>query len=284
MRTLRIGFADTFFGLADKFFEAVLSQRYNVIRDDENPQILIFGDENFGTKNLSYDEKKVIKVFFTGENRRFWNYKCHYGLTFDHIDDDRHFRMPLYVPEIWGLINQHGYAEVDPPVEKTSFCSFMNSNAGCHKRNNFFNLLNSYKQVDSGGPLFNNIGHVIPRGTKEKIDFLKPRKFNLCFENGSHPGYVTEKIVHAFYARTVPIYWGSSTVEIDFNPDAFLNWHDYCDDRKFLERIKEVDNDDDLYYSYLNASPTRNDLPNKFMDMNRFLDWFDSRIVRDINE
>ena len=128
----------------------------------------------------------------------------------------------------------------------------------------------------------NNIGHIIPRGTKEKIDFLKTRKFNLCFENGSYPGYVTEKIVHAFYARTVPIYWGSPTVDVDFNPDAFLNWHDYCDDDKFIERIIEVDSNDELYYSYLNAEPTRNGLPNKYMDMERFLDWFDSRIVRNV--
>lgn len=282
MRTLRIGFTDTFMGLADSFFVSVLSQRYNIIRDDVTPQILIFGDENFGNKNLSYDDK-ITKVFFTGENRRFWNYRCHFGLTFDHIDDDRHFRLPLYVPEIWGLINNEGITE---PIsaEKTGFCSFMNSNPGCEKRNQFFHKLSNYKKVDSGGPLFNNIGHIIPRGTKEKLDFLKTRKFNLCFENGSHAGYATEKIVHAFYAKTVPIYWGSPTIEIDFNPKAFLNWHDYCDDDKFIEKIIELDNDDNLYYSMLNESPTRDGNPNKFMDMERFLDWFDSRVVRNVHE
>lgn len=105
---------------------------------------------------------------------------------------------------------------------------------------------------------------------------MKTRKFHLAFENSSYPGYVTEKILQAFYARTVPIYWGSPCVDLDFNPDAFINWHDYKNDKKFLERIIEVDNDEKLYHNMLNQPMFRN---NKFLDMDIFLDWWEENVM-----
>lgn len=283
MRTLRLGFTDTFFGLADTFFTDLLSQRYNVIRDDVNPEVLIFGDENFGQNNVNYDPNKTFKLFFTGENRRFWHYKCHAGVTFDHIDDPLHFRLPLYVPVIWGLQTEHKYPFLDNNLldvrEKTSFCSFVNKNASSQKRIEFFHKLSAYKKIDAGGPVLNNTGTQVGPKPRDKIDFLSTRKFNLCFENSSHAGYVTEKIVDAFYAKTIPIYWGSPTVEVDFNPEAFLNWHDYGDDEKFIQRIIEVDNNDELYYHMLSQPPFRNNKPPKYMDTNRFLDWFEKNVI-----
>lgn len=280
MKTFKLGFAD--FGMSPDWVINILKTRYNVIRDDESPHILIFGDENFGNKNESYDHTKVLKVFFTGENRRFWNYKCHVGITFDHINDDIHFRLPLYVHEFNSLIVEQGfptYDKIDAPVDKTGFASFVVSNPNSSKRNSLFNLINSYKKVDSAGPVLNNIGYVIPRSTKDKIDFLKTRKFHLAFENSSYAGYTTEKILHAFYAKTVPIYWGNPTVEMDFNPDAMISWHDYMDDEKFLKRIIEVDNDDDLYYHMLNQPMFKNNTPNKFMNMDIFLDWWEKNVM-----
>jgi hypothetical protein len=101
----------------------------------------------------------------------------------------------------------------------------------------------------------------------------------MCFENSSFPGYVTEKILHSFYARSVPIYWGSPTLEIDFNPDAVLNWHDYKDDEKFLERIIEVDNNDDLYNHMLNQPVFRNNKPNSCTNTDLLLNWFEKHIA-----
>lgn len=280
MQTLTLGFTD--FGMNPDWFISILSQRYNIVRDDENPQILIFGDENFGRRNEQYDHNKVLKVFFTGENRRFWNYKCHAGITFDHIDDPNHYRLPLYIHEINSLVVEQGFSNYDnlpPSREKTGFASFVVSNPHSDKRNQLFQLINSYKKVDSGGPLYNNIGHIIPKPTGAKLDFISTRKFNLAFENSSYAGYVTEKILHAFYSKTVPIYWGSPTLEMDFNPEAVINWHDYQDDRKFLERIIEVDNNDDLYYHMLSQPMFRGNKPNRFMNMNIFLDWWGNHIM-----
>jgi hypothetical protein len=287
--TITVGFTDTYMGLMPHFFTWVLSERYEVIRDDVNPEFLIFGDENFGVNNRNYDGSKTVKIFYTGENRRPWNYDCKYALTFDHYDSIDHYRLPLYVLEIWALQTFVGYPDMligkmKEPKPKTKFCGFVSSNPTVAIREHIFHSINRYKKIDSAGPVLNNTGYIIPRdgfpGVARKIDWLRDYKFTLSYENSSNPGYITEKIMNAFYARSIPIYWGSTTSEVDFNPKAFINWHDYLDDKKLLDRIIEIDNNDDLYNEMVNQPPFADNKFNKFMDIDRLRDWFDVVIKR----
>jgi hypothetical protein len=55
------------------------------------------------------------------------------------------------------------------------------------------------------------------------IDVYKNYKFVIAMENCKQEGYITEKIVNAFYSGAIPIYWGSSTINDFFNEKAFLN-------------------------------------------------------------
>ena len=48
-----------------------------------------------------------------------------------------------------------------------------------------------------------------------------------AFENTYAPGYTTEKIMDAFASGCVPIYYGDPLVVQDFNPDSFINAHDF---------------------------------------------------------
>ena len=48
-----------------------------------------------------------------------------------------------------------------------------------------------------------------------------------ALENKQAPGYVTEKIVNAFYSGAIPIYWGSSTITELFNKTTFINVSDF---------------------------------------------------------
>lgn len=286
---LRVGFTD-YFTLMDEFFIHTLGRGYDIVRDDQNPDYLIFADETFGQNNKSFNGKNVMKVFYTGENRRPWNYECHIGLTFDHFESPRHYRLPLYVIENWVNMFKIGLPDIRDikrdatAAEKSDFCSFVVSNPNCADRNRAFELLSCYKRVDSAGPLFNNTGFTLPRdgvnSQKTKYDFLRSRKFNLCYENSSYPGYVTEKIFHSFFCNTIPIYWGSSTVEMDFNTKAFISRHDFDSDEDMMRYIMEVDNNDDLYNSIL-QQPILNPR-NKLLDLDRFVFWFHRHVYQGV--
>lgn len=292
MNILRLGFTDTFDSVK-QYFTNLLSERYEVIRDDSRPDYLIFGDRNFGNNNMTFNGKNCIKIFYTGENQRPTDYQCHYSISFDHDEANGHnYRLPLYV--IYDTI----YSEKNDPCAKNAerngsdltkerkFCSFVVKNGSCDMRNKWFHRLNSYKPVSSGGPHYNNIGYVLSRnddGPRAKYDFLSNHKFSLCFENTNHPGYATEKLYESLCAKTIPIYWGSPTIDIDFNPRAFLNWHDYRNDDAFFEAIKEVDEDPYLYEEmYLEPMFADYKTKNKFMDRDRFLNWFDNYVYKGV--
>jgi hypothetical protein len=289
---LRLGFTDTFSGPIN-FFTNILSERFDVVRDDIDPHYLIFGDLNFGNDNGRYDDRPCVKIFYTGENARPWDYRCHYSISFDHHEfDGRNYRLPLYV--LYDYDNHFRDApntsnvnrQPEDLLEQKDFCSFVVKNGGCEKRNQWFHKLNEYKPVASGGPLFNNIGYILPRGEESvqaKTKFLNSYRFNLCFENSSYPGYATEKLYEALTSKTIPIYWGSPTIEVDFNTKAFLNWHDYGDDDDFFEAIKEIDENPDLYEEmYLQPMFADYQKVNKFFDKDRFLNWFQRTVYMGI--
>lgn len=63
--------------------------------------------------------------------------------------------------------------------------------------------------------------------SNELIDVYQNYKFVFAIENKKADGYVTEKIMNAFHAGCIPIYWGSSNVNDLFNPKAFINVSDF---------------------------------------------------------
>jgi len=287
---LKLGFADTF-GAVENFFTTVLSEDYTIVRDDANPEFLIFGDRNFGNSNSRYDNRGIRKIFFTGENQRPQDYSCDYSITFDHIEDEKNFRLPLYVLYEFDnpsrnvpLIAEAQQARTGSDLNKKfkdKFCSFVVKNGGCQKRNEFFMKLSQYKRIDAAGPLFNNMGGILPAGVDGKIEFLKDYKFNMCFENSSHPGYATEKLFEAYLGKTIPIYWGSTTISCDFNTKAFLNWHDYQNDEAFINAIIEVDQNPEKYEE-MYLQPLLTDYrPSKYMDLGRFRKWFKTNVFED---
>ena len=140
------------------------------------------------------------------------------------------------------------------------FCCFLSSNPTAQERNAFFDSLSSYKHVDSGGAIKNNIGYRVT----DKIPWLKEYKFSIAFENSQHPGYTTEKLPHALIANTIPIYWGNPQVDKDFNPKAFINCHDYESFDDVIEVVKEIDQNNTLYFKYLRESYFRSEIENEF--------------------
>lgn len=277
---LKLDFTD-FNGLnkVDNWFTRILGRDFQIEISDR-PDLLIFQDG--GHLNRLYTCKKL---FWTGESLRpDWS-RTDYAMTCHYIDDPRHLRFPYYV---WGseasaqdLIKQAG--EADRIVgTRSKFCSAVVSNANPRRtveRIEFFKKLNALKQIGSGGRFMNNVGD-IGRGGQAKRRFISQYKFNLCYENKSLPGYTTEKLTEAMWARCIPIYWGNVRVNEEFNTKSMLYRNDFPDDDAFIARILEVDANEDLYRSILNEPYFHGNVPNEYFSDDRLLAFF-HRILDD---
>lgn len=278
---LRLGFTDTFEGTKE-YFTTLLAQRYEVIRDDNRPDYLIFGDRNFGDNNLRYEN--CVRIFYTGENQRPSDYRCNFAITYDHPTSNQMFRLPLYlIYEFDHHILRNREARHVDDFDRKEFCSFVVKNPGCKYRNDYFSVLSQFSRVASAGPLFNNMPNGWrPGNVVEKVKFMCDYKFNLCFENGSHPGYCTEKLFEALCAKTVPIYWGSSTAALDFNPKAFLSRHDYPSDQAFIDEIVRLSNNKDAYNQIYMQPMFRDDEFIKNFNPDNFLNWFQQNVYQGV--
>ena len=63
--------------------------------------------------------------------------------------------------------------------------------------------------VHCAGRFLNNTDELNVKFNNDKLSFLRQFKFNICPENCSSHGYVTEKIFHSFISGCIPIYWGA---------------------------------------------------------------------------
>ena len=252
MTKIRLDFCDFWpgFSKTDNFFMDLLRARYDVEICDQ-PDFLIYS--TFGHHHRLHT---CPRIFFSGEVNAHDFRECDYAFTSYYVDDPRHVRLPLYVlyARAEDLLKTAGEPE-RVLAQKTKFCAFVvgNTRKRTRKRIDFFHRLSRYKKVDSGGRSLNNIGRSIGHGLLDKVNFLRPYKFNIAFENASLPGYTTEKILEAMRARCIPIYWGSPQVHTEFNPRSFLNHADFPSEEALLDRIIAIDRDDDLLVSFVRA-------------------------------
>ncbi len=225
-----------------------VSDRYDFEITSDRDADYVF-HSNYGFEVLDYPG---VRIFVTGENVSPNMGISDYALAFDPMTfSDRYCWMPLI------KLYREAYdtfLRPRPPADqviagKTDFCAYVMSSTrdSAPERTQIFDLLNAYKTVHSGGSWNNNVGGRVP----DKLAFQSTHKFVIAFENSSTPGYLTEKFADAAQANAVPIYWGDPTIANYFNPKAFINCHDYESLEAAMERVKEIDNDDDLYRAML---------------------------------
>lgn len=250
MKTVKINYVD--FPNVNKeehLFTKILRQRYDV-QICSDPDYLFFGP--FGSDNLTFDG---IKIFYTGEDISPDFNLCDYAIAFDRLQfGDRYLRYPIFAMRdaFRDAQQKHLFTQADLD-NKTGFCNFVYSNSQFADpiRRQFFETLSCYKRVDSGGRFLNNIGGPIGKTIADKLDFQSKYKFSIAFENGQSDGYTTEKIIEAFAAKTIPIYWGDPGITEDLNEKAFVNCGSFASLDEVVERVREIDNDDALFREML---------------------------------
>lgn len=278
MQKIRINFVDFWMGF-DKYHNSIYDfiKKFYDVEISEQPDYLFYSC--FGYRFLEYD---CIKIFFTGENVRPDFNLCDYAIGFDYINfGDRYIRWPLYMTlqyrnDYIKALNKHkDYSDKDPNNFK--FCNFIYSNSlAISGRDELFDQLCKYKKVDSGGKHKNNIG----KRVEDKFLFQQQYKFSIAYENSSTPGYVTEKIIQALAAGTVPIYWGDPEISKGINPGCFINAHDFASIDDLIARIMEIDRDDSLYMQMI-KTPTFTDEHLRTYRDDAFKAWFDNIFSKD---
>jgi alpha(1,3/1,4) fucosyltransferase len=257
-----------------------LSDRFD-LKVSDNPDFLFYSV--FGKEFLKYG---CIRIFFSAENVRPDFDECDYAFSYDYLSNDRHYRLPWF-----RLCNSYNAIKrpknVDRIIpEKVKFCNFVFSN-DVAIRNRFFELLSAYKKVDAPGRCMTNMPPIGPYKTagdsrnaayweEAKIEFLRPYKFTIAFENMNHVGYTTEKLIDAMAAHTIPVYFGDPLAIKDFNPKSFINCHDYSSFDRVIEKIIELDNNHRLYHQMLSEPWFRNDCEPAYLNRNHILDCFES--------
>lgn len=232
-----------------------IEKNYKIEFSDEPDYIIcsMFGNP------YEYCKYHQVRIMFSGENYIPDFNLVDYGISPYPLSFlDRHFYLPQCINDYNGhcveLLSAKRDYNKDFLKTKKYFANFIAGHESEYGfRGDFFKRLSEYKRVESPGKYLNNMSNNeqvdLLDGTK--IAFQKQCKFTLCFESTYHEGFVTEKLADAFYSDTIPIYYGSSTVKEIFNSKAFINVVDYSSIDKAIDRIIELDQNDDEYISML---------------------------------
>ncbi len=259
MKTVKIkfiGYNWPGFSPDENIIYRILKKYYKVEISDEPDYIIcsIFGPE------YEYCNYPQVRIMCVGENYipdfNLIDYAVsRYPISFQ----DRNFYLigcaDNYDGVRWSnLETKDRNYTVDILKEKDLFANFIASHESEDNiRGDFFKELCKYKKVDSVGSYLNNQedGQTVRFQNNSKTEFQRRCKFTLCFESTKHEGFITEKISDAFFADTIPVYFGSSNITDIFNGKAFI----YCKDRedfdRVIEKIIELDNDDEKYLEML---------------------------------
>lgn len=226
------------------YFLPNLFPDYTFVHPQMEPDILvysIFGDEHRHRKS-----KK--KIHFSGENTDP-RVDADVNLTF-RLDNSakRNIRLPLWLiycnhsggdylvkenanPStlcpVQRLLEPYAATPIDPNKKQTTSLICSNPAAGS-PRERLYNLL----MPRSYGKAFNQ-GVRIADGELAKLSVIKEYAYNLCPENSIGEGYTTEKIMHAFAGRAIPIYWGwvpDDKSEHDFNLEKCILYNHHRDE------------------------------------------------------
>lgn len=213
-----------------------------------------------------------------------------------HLPHDHHLRLPFWAmvlarPERERVLADERSALGDLSSVPERFCNFIYSNAGCEMRNAFFVALHSRRPVDALGSVFHNAddarlsSRVDPAWSATKRTVLADYRFTIAFENEEHPGYTTEKMVDAWRAGSVPIYWGDPAVVADFPSGSYLSLYEAGSMSRLVEQVLEAEHEPERYRQLREANPLLTGvLGQRAAHYAARLDEFSGRVIADVEQ
>ncbi len=256
MKTVKIYFTGFWksFNFEDNMFMYILKKRYTVVLDSQNPDFVICSPLGNPYEYMKYD---CPRIMYTGEFLSADFNAIDYFIGYDNIEfGDRSFRFPLFLWSDTGIFASDKPLSHDEAVKelhsKEYFCNYIfGHDTALGKREQILELLQKYKRVECAGKHRNNMPNNEIYTIRTKRQLMKKCKFSITAESVCYPGYTSEKIVDAFRVNSIPIYFGDPTISNDFNTNSFIDCLQYDSIEKAVEKVIEIDQNDDLYVDML---------------------------------
>lgn len=278
MKTIKLKFVGFWNGFDWKtwFLTRYIERHYNNIEISDNPDYIFCscGPKNDPYAYCKYDQPRI---FYSGENYIPDMNLVDYAISsYTNILFDRCLSIPVGFNRFVDVTTRpRELFTLEMVKEKEYFCNFIFSHdSEYNERSEFFELLSKYKHIESLGPLLYNRqdGIKVQVGSWNKTDFQRKCKFTICFESTIHKGFISEKIADAFYADTIPIYMGSDTITDIFNEKAFIYIKSKSDFESAIQKIIDLDNDDEKYLEMLKLPIYKNNyVSEKEEEIEKFL-------------
>jgi hypothetical protein len=109
----------------------------------------------------------------------------------------------------------------------------------------------------------------------EVVSLLAKYRFALVYENTRFPGYITDTILHCFFARCIPIYSGAPDVAQYIPPSAFIDVRQFVTFPELERFLMGITEDDARRYV---------DAAHAFLISPAFESWCVDRFARDLVE
>ena len=208
--------------------------------------------------------------------------------------------------------------------KKSKFCAFIVSSGHYPSILNYARVwfcmaLRKYKKVDCYGAILNNAAipaKLLERHCDNEVDLshftsqdtaqacrdkyhpdcgrvnvyalnqalFRDYKFVICFENSMAEDYITEKLPNAMLGNSIGIYHGAPNVGEYFNTKSFIHCADYPNYEAVIQRIIELDQDDEQYRQMLREPFfVDNQIPETILNKEKELKQFLDKILLDNN-
>src|SRR3990172_12861894 len=240
---------------SDKFINYLFPEAIKVSIGDQNTcDAVIYGIQDYNPYVMN-DSK--INIMVCVENCYCHNHYRHYNAFgnfgnpkidiyfYNHIDrcvvTDKYLAIPIIYCQITYF--KRFYNKIGPtiitPFDTKKFCLFTCSNVSLDKqKTQIKSFLQTLGKCDDVSTLKKELGNASCYHSLELMNLFNQYKFIFVSENSITDGYITEKILNGYFSRTIPIYFGSSTINKYFNPDSFINVNNFNNLPLIKDQIK----------------------------------------------
>lgn len=258
-------------------FNGYLPEKYKNYRNSIYKPFLEYFSV-FEPRNKCKKSKAKYKIFWTGEDVvvNFTDFSdhclpdCDLALGFIPEGDiqkqyqSKYIRYPLWLMYYFSTSIKNAVLTKDKIVEivndfnskryeKSKFCALVAGHDRSGIRAFLKEHLSTIEQVKSAGSFSHNDDSLVKDFGNNQIEYLKQFMFNICPENASTNGYVTEKLFQSFDAGCIPIYnGGGNYLEPEVvNQNALILYRKNCIEDT-VSQVKELWTNKTYYNEFIN--------------------------------